>query len=364
MRRAERTLLAAEQAPDGSPLERDLAYVADREARIAIAQANMDATHAAMQEQQLEYQSDLESSAIDRDRQIAEQQGRLALMQQELRTVQTELAGVRGELDRRGRTLDARTRALQQRERDLAVREQQLNVALQESRSSATALESARTELASVQRELAGVRAQLDRRSARLDETTRELEARERELSTREQQLQAAMQARDEAEQRAQQAMRELEELAIVRQEQDEIVITLSGEVLFEYAQAELRPTARRRLQAVAEALRSQPDAQIVIEGFTDSRGSDRYNEELSQRRAEAVRQFLIAQGIEMSRLRAVGRGESEPVATNDTPDGRANNRRVEIHFRPSQATAVGARTAQPSGATASARPQPSRARD
>lgn len=345
LRRAERTLMRAEAAPDGSLVERDLAYIADRQARIAMADANLALARTAIDEEESQYQSELESAAIERDRQIAAQEGQIVVMQRDLSTVQGELGRVRAQLESRGRTLDARTRELQQRELTLAIRERQLGVLVDAGRITAAELLVAQRELDTVRRDLARVRGQLDQRSRTLDATTRELEARERELAMREQQLASAMQARNEAEQRARDAMRDLEELASVRREQEEIIVTLSGEVLFEYDQAELRPTARQRLRAVARALETQPDAQIVIEGFTDSRGSDPYNQQLSQRRAEVVRQFLIDEGVEMNRLRAVGRGEADPIASNDTPEGRAENRRVEIRFRPTQAAIVSART-------------------
>jgi OOP family OmpA-OmpF porin len=68
-----------------------------------------------------------------------------------------------------------------------------------------------------------------------------------------------------------------------------------------------------------------------LIEGHTDSQGNDQANLALSQARAEAVRQYLVGRGVAQDKVRAVGRGEQQPVATNDSPEGRANNRRVEI---------------------------------
>src|SRR5690606_39012285 len=102
-------------------------------------------------------------------------------------------------------------------------------------------------------------------------------------------------------------------------------------EVLFESAQTDLLPTARSRLDEVARVLRQHPGRSIVVEGHTDSQGSDAYNLELSQARAATVRAFLVNRGIPAENIRAVGRGETEPVADNRTPEGRANNRRVEI---------------------------------
>jgi outer membrane protein OmpA-like peptidoglycan-associated protein len=73
------------------------------------------------------------------------------------------------------------------------------------------------------------------------------------------------------------------------------------------------------------------PDQQISVEGFTDSQGSARHNLRLSEERAEAVRRYLVSQGIRPGQIRSQGKGEAQPIASNDDPEGRANNRRVEI---------------------------------
>lgn len=185
--------------------------------------------------------------------------------------------------------------------------------------------------LADVQSRLSDVRTALGERGSTLDAQTRELRQRERELAQREAELRAERERREEAERRAAEAMQRLSELAQIREEANETVITLSGEVLFETNRSDLRDTARRRLEAVAAALRAQPDRRITVVGHTDTRGSAQHNADLSRRRAEAVMSFLITQGIPVERISAVGRGESEPVAPNDTPEGRANNRRVEV---------------------------------
>jgi outer membrane protein OmpA-like peptidoglycan-associated protein len=106
--------------------------------------------------------------------------------------------------------------------------------------------------------------------------------------------------------------------------------------VLFKSDTHQLLPIAENKLEQVAAALVDTPDErQIVVEGHTDSRGSNAYNENLSRKRAEAVRTFLISKGISANRIVAVGKGESQPVANNRTADGRANNRRVEIVVAP-----------------------------
>ncbi len=108
------------------------------------------------------------------------------------------------------------------------------------------------------------------------------------------------------------------------------MVITLDG-VLFESGSATLKSGATRKIERVAELLNAEQAARALIEGFTDSSGSERANLELSQRRAESVRQSLIRQGIAPNRISTRGLGEAFPVASNDDAVGRQQNRRVEI---------------------------------
>jgi outer membrane protein OmpA-like peptidoglycan-associated protein len=154
-----------------------------------------------------------------------------------------------------------------------------------------------------------------------------------------------AEQERKNAELKAAAATLELSRLANVKQDERGLVITLSGSVLFASSKAELLPAARRRLGEVADALNgSDRTAQIVVEGHTDSKGSDTYNLELSARRAEAVRSYLVSRGIDAGRIRAEGLGLTRPVADNTSAEGRANNRRVEIVVQPNTGNAAPAR--------------------
>ncbi len=107
-------------------------------------------------------------------------------------------------------------------------------------------------------------------------------------------------------------------------------VVTLSN-VLFKHDEAELLPGAAPTLEQLASFLRDNPDTNVTLEGYTDSTGSDSYNLQLSQRRAEAVRTALVRRGIDPTRVNARGMGESVPVASNDTVQGRQLNRRVEV---------------------------------
>jgi outer membrane protein OmpA-like peptidoglycan-associated protein len=137
-------------------------------------------------------------------------------------------------------------------------------------------------------------------------------------------------QARVAAERRAKDALDNLQRLGNAKRESRGLVITLSGGVLFASGRASLLGGARSKLDEVAVALKGN-DRSIVVEGHTDSRGRAGDNEELSQRRASTVREYLVGQGVPAERIRAVGLGSSRPVASNTNAEGRANNRRVEI---------------------------------
>jgi outer membrane protein OmpA-like peptidoglycan-associated protein len=148
--------------------------------------------------------------------------------------------------------------------------------------------------------------------------------------------------ARKAADARAARAMESLAKIAQVKDEARGMVITLSGAVLFVTGKSELLPSAQDQLGQVAKALQDQGEIKpIVVEGYTDSVGSDAANMKLSQSRAEAVRSFLVSKGLPADKLSATGRGKSNPVASNDTPDGRANNRRVEIVVAGGSANAI-----------------------
>lgn len=109
-----------------------------------------------------------------------------------------------------------------------------------------------------------------------------------------------------------------------------EAVIELQG-VHFDFDKATLRPEAKVILNEAAALLEQHERVVVEVAGHTDSVGTDQYNQGLSERRAIAVRDYLIEQGVRASRLTAVGYGESRPVATNDTDEGRQQNRRVEL---------------------------------
>jgi outer membrane protein OmpA-like peptidoglycan-associated protein len=134
-----------------------------------------------------------------------------------------------------------------------------------------------------------------------------------------------------DSEQRTADLRAELARLAVVKEEKRGLVVTLSGGVLFRSAKSTLLSSAKVKLDQVAKALMDVSERNIIVEGHTDSQGSDSYNQGLSQRRAETVRNYLVHRGYPADRIQAIGMGESSPIADNASPEGRANNRRVEI---------------------------------
>ena len=118
---------------------------------------------------------------------------------------------------------------------------------------------------------------------------------------------------------------------AVVERVGEGLQVTFESGLLFPYDSDVLTAAAQQNLTTFAASLDKYPNTNIVIVGHTDSNGSDTYNMSLSERRANAAVNYLVSRGVDRSRLRAAGRGETEPVASNDTDAGRQQNRRVEM---------------------------------
>jgi len=179
-------------------------------------------------------------------------------------------------------------------------------------------------------------REQAERARAKIDKDYREteLEAAEGHKQTK-QQLEQEKKARMAAEKQAAAAMASLNEIAKVKEESRGMVITLSGSVLFATGKSTLLPIAQDKIAEVAKALKDQGFKSILVEGHTDAQGSADKNQVLSLQRAEAVRSYLVREGIPSDKIRADGIGSARPVADNSSAEGRANNRRVEIVVEP-----------------------------
>ena len=116
------------------------------------------------------------------------------------------------------------------------------------------------------------------------------------------------------------------------------IKVTLPESIVnFAFDSSDLTATAKANLDKLSEVLSNNPDTNINIYGHTDSKGTDEYNQKLSERRATSVKNYLISKGVAASRMFTMGVGEKEPVASNDTDAGRAQNRRVEFAITANQ---------------------------
>lgn len=266
------------QAP-GSAIEKHYAYLAERESEMAMAKGDLVAADQRRQNAERAYSQAQEAMRIR--------------AQQELERTRQALEQTRGELN---------TIAMQMDQREARVED-------------------------------------LEQKKAELEKKAQDLSSRQTELENtlqiRSQQLETETKARIAAQEQARAALASLNDLARIKEEATQTVITLSGSVLFTTGQATLLPIAQQSLDRVAEALKAQgEDKRIIIEGHTDSRGSDLTNQQLSLARASAVRDYLVSRGIPANRVEAVGKGESQPIADNATAEGRANNRRVEIIVR------------------------------
>ena len=135
------------------------------------------------------------------------------------------------------------------------------------------------------------------------------------------------------------QELRQIEGVEVARPSEGEIEVRLTSDILFDLNSAALRSTSRSTLNDLAANFAQYPDNQIIVEGHTDSSGTDAHNQRLSEQRAGNVADYLIDRGVPARNVVVYGYGESDPKSSNDTPEGRQLNRRVEIHIRAPQQT-------------------------
>jgi outer membrane protein OmpA-like peptidoglycan-associated protein len=165
---------------------------------------------------------------------------------------------------------------------------------------------------------------QLENTQASLAKTHDALE-KQKEMTAQERQ------ARLDAEKKATDAMDALSKSLAVKADTRGTVITLSGGVVFATGQATILPGAQAQLNQVADALKTQAEHHFTVEGHTDNQGTDAINNDLSTRRANAVRDYLVVRGVASEAITSQGFGSTRPVGDNKNPEGRAMNRRVEI---------------------------------
>jgi outer membrane protein OmpA-like peptidoglycan-associated protein len=267
---------------------KDLAYVAQRKAEQAAALGSMAAARASKDRANTDFQT--QQAAIVK-------QGKKDLSDSEKRT-----ADAQAELVRQAELKAAKDKA------DADFQMQQAAIA------------QGKKDLNEAENRAAGTQAELDKQAAlqaAKDKSDADI-------------LQGKQDLKD-SEKKTADALAELASLASLKEEERGLVVTLSGSVLFRSAESTLLPQAQVKLDQVAKALLAIRTRNLIVEGHTDSRGSEAYNQGLSQRRADAVRDYLVQKGYPADHIQSRGRGEGSPIANNSSAEGRANNRRVEI---------------------------------
>jgi outer membrane protein OmpA-like peptidoglycan-associated protein len=195
----------------------------------------------------------------------------------------------------------------------------------------------ARAELAEAENRAAGAGARAQVAEGQLGAEQARTQVAQQQALVEQQRADSERQGRLAAEARADQALADLAHMANVKREQRGLVITLSGQVLFASNEATLLPAATKSLDNVVAALKGVPAnaGKVMIEGHTDARGARAYNRDLAERRARAVRDYLVSRGMPADLFSIDGVGPDRPVADNRSAEGRANNRRVEIVLPP-----------------------------
>jgi len=327
--------LPSASATDKTPLE-----LMEAENAVAIAKASGADHYAASALQSAQDQLTAAQNAFRQDKNATEigtpaRQAAQTAEDARLMTIRKrhdeKLAQERAEAQRR--TEEARARADSEAQRAEQARLQ----ADRESQQRQLAEEDRRrAEEARHQAELAAQQASADRQQA--EQARQQALAQQQQLAQQAQQAQIqaqqADQARIAAEQQAQQTReRLLTQLNSVLQTRESArgLIVNMNDVLFDTGKATLKPGARERLAKVAGIVMAYPDLKLEVEGFTDNVGGEEYNQQLSDRRAQTVRSFLVNQGVPDGNIVSRGYGEAEPIASNSTASGRQMNRRVEL---------------------------------
>jgi outer membrane protein OmpA-like peptidoglycan-associated protein len=274
---------------------KDLAYVAQRKSEQAAALGSMAAAKASKDRANADFQMKQSEIVIQGKKDLSDSEKRTADAQAEL----ARQAALKAAKDKADADFQIQQAAIAQGQRDLN----------------------------DAERRTAETQAELDKQTA--------LQAAKAKADADFQIQQAAIAQgqRDlnDAEKRTAAALAELASLASLKEEERGLVLTLSGSILFRSAESTLLSSARVKLDQVAKALLAVRTRNLIVEGHTDSQGSDAYNQGLSQRRADAVRDYLVQSGYPADHIQSRGRGEGSPIASNASTEGRANNRRVEI---------------------------------
>ena len=266
--------------------------------------------------------------------QTAEDARLIALQRQEeeFQAQQRALSAQR-EREANDRAQAERERAQVERERALAeeTRRRQAEAEAQTAAAARAAADRERVEIEQARQEALKAQADAEQARAAAEAARLAADAQAEQARAQAQQAQTAVAQAEQEKNALRERLREQLSVILETRETARGLIVNVSDVLFDTGSATLKPGAREKLARVAGILASHPDLKIEIEGHTDSVGGDDYNQRLSEHRAESVRAYLVQQKITPTSVDAEGFGESRPVASNATPAGRQQNRRVEL---------------------------------
>jgi len=268
----------------------------------------------------------LDEAALNADEALRTDPQRQAALDQYRREREADVAA-RADIQRRH---EAAVAAAQQQRQQAESQAQALRVQIEQAQAAAQqaaqAAQAAQQQAQQTQQQLDASKQQAQQSQADAEKARQAAQAVQAELEKTREEL-----ARRDAETRQLRMQQELARIAATKSESRGLVVTLSGGILFDAGKTSLKPGARKTLDRIAEQLKSDPAIKVVVEGHTDNTGKTDKNMALSEKRAQAVRDYLVSKGVPEDRITASGKGESEPVATNKTVAGRQANRRVEL---------------------------------
>ncbi|HYA98413.1 MAG TPA: OmpA family protein [Methylomirabilota bacterium] len=296
---------------------------ADKYASSIIAKANQQLLHAEDLYRQKQNKASIEAAAKE-STETAEEARVMAVKQKAEEEAQAAAAA-----------REAKARADAEAE---AKRRAEAEAARAQAEQARAAAEKAQAEALRMKQEAEAAAAEAARQKAEAEKAKADAIAQQQTLAAEADKARAAAAQSENLRQQAEQEKAELR--ARLLQQLNSILATRDSarglianmsDVLFRSGSFELLPGARERLAKVSGIVLAYPSLRVAIEGHTDSIGSDEYNFGLSERRAEAVREYFVQQGIPSDEITARGYGKSQPIASNDTPEGRQQNRRVEL---------------------------------
>jgi outer membrane protein OmpA-like peptidoglycan-associated protein len=310
-------LTAAQQSGAISP-----EVISQRQADLLARQAELDSLR-----------QSLESDSAARSDRARQQHEAVTAAQARRQQAEAEAAALR----QKAEDAERQAQAAQAEAQQANAQAQQANVQAQQAQAAAeqaqAAAQQTQAQLDQTKAAAQQTQAQLDQTKAAAQQTQAQLDQTQAAAQQTQAELDQAKQllAERDAEARLLRVQNELARIASTRSEQRGLIVTLSGGILFDTGKTSLKPGAKSTLRRIAKQLQTDPSLKIAVEGHTDNVGTVAKNQALSEKRANAVRDYLVSAGIASDHITATGRGEEAPVATNKTAAGRQHNRRVEL---------------------------------